>query len=350
MSSMWRNKWFWAFILCILCLTGCAKEQTETETVTVPKVSTNYELTTVTEGTFRKTERAVGSFAYLQTESVTCEYEDALLKEQVVKLGATVKKGDVLAVIVQQTDDTELARLEIAYKRAVTNMENGISRYYSRIAAISGSDNIAYMRRVQAENDLALYKIAAQKQVDAALEELEEYRQREEEKYITAPFDGRISWTQTLRLGEAISKGSALFVIYDPASIYARIPDPSEAFLLATSPGSPVTVSYMQKQYEGTVISTPNDIRDVDGSSVYIACEELDDPDVSSLSVECTVLELKNMLLLDRDAIRTDDTADYVMVQDGDSVLKCYVICGPENGDVVCILDGLAAGQQVVLN
>ena len=56
------------------------------------------------------------------------------------------------------------------------------------------------------------------------------------------------------------------------------------------------------------------------------------------------------MLMVDKAAIRSDDTANYVMVLEDGEVLKQYVICGPEDGEVVCILDGLQAGQQVVLN
>ena len=177
---MWRNKRILAMLLAVLCLSGCAAKQTGETPPETPKVeTTNYQLTTVQEGTFRKTEKTHGYPVYVSAEYVICEYDGASLKENMsVSLGSQVKKGDVLATIVQETSDTELARLELNYERAVDNMENGIARHYSQIAAISGSGSIAYMQRVQAENSLALYKISAEKACQAALEALEEYKLR----------------------------------------------------------------------------------------------------------------------------------------------------------------------------
>ena len=68
------------------------------------------------------------------------------------------------------------------------------------------------------------------------------------------------------------------------------------------------------------------------------------------MSVEYVWLELENMLMVDKAAIRSDDDASYVMVLEDGEVLKQYVICGPDDGEVVCILDGLQVGHQVVLN
>ena len=350
---MWRNKGIIAVVLAVLCLAGCTAKHSDSTIPAAPKVeTTNYKLATVQSGTFRKTEKSVGNPVYSSIESLVCEYDDALLKESFPAiLGDSVKKGDVVATIVQQTSETELARLELEYERAVENMENGIARYYSQIAAISGDDSIAYMRRVQAENSLALYKMSAEKTCQEALEALEEYKQRYEEKYLLAPMDGKIYWTQAVAADSSIPKGSTVIQVFDDTKFLIRIASPSDSFLRMASPGTPVTVTFMNQSYAGTVVSTPNGIRDVSGTSVYVASEELQTiPEVGSVSVEYVQLEIENALMVDKAAIRSDDTADYVMVLEDGEALKRYVICGPEDDEVVCILDGLEAGQQVVLN
>lgn len=341
-----------AMLLAVLCLAGCAAKQNTTTPPAAPKVeTTNYKLTTVKEGTFRKTDKNIGYPLYT-SEYVVCEYDDATLKENMpVAVSNQIKKGDVLATIVQETKDTDLARLELNYELAVERMENGIAQHYSQIAAISGSGSVAYMRRVQAENSLALYKMSAEKECQAALEAVEEYKLRYEDKYLLAPMDGRIQWMQPLVAGNSVPKGSAVFHIYDDSNFYIRIENPNDSFLRMTAPGTPVTITFMNKSYDGMVVSTPNGIRDLSSRSVYVYSEGIQGvSNMGSMSVEYVQLELENMLMVDKAAIRSDDTANYVMVLEDGEALKQYVICGPEDNEVVCILDGLQAGQQVVLN
>lgn len=350
---MWRNKGIFAILLAVLCLMGCAAKQSEEAPPAAPKVEkTNYKLATVTEGTFRKTERNFGYPVYTDTEYLVCEYDDAYLKENSsVALGNYVKEGDILATFVQKTSDTDLARLELNYERAVENMENGIARHYSQIAAITGNDDVAYMRRVQAENSLALYKMSAEKECQAALEAVEEYKERYGDKYLIAPANGTINWKQPYTAGDSIPKGSALFLLYGEGKFYIRIDNPSDDFLQMSALGTPVTLNYMNKSYDGIVVSTPNGIRDLGSRCIYVYSEEMQSvTNLGSMSVEYVRLELENMLMVDKAAVRTDDTANYVMVLEEGEVLKQYVICGPEGNGVVCILDGLKAGQQVVLN
>lgn len=349
---MWRIKRIFAVLLCVACLSGCATEKKADVDLINTKVTTNYKLTEVKEGSFKRMEKSVGNPVYTKTEYLICEFEDAVLKENLhVKLNSRVKKGDILATFVQETSDTELKRLELEYQRAMDEKDNGIAQHYSRIASISGNDSIAYMQRVQAENDLALFKMSADKKCQAALERLEEYRQRYEEKYIIAPFDGKISWTETLKAGDKVTEGHAVIQIYDPSEFCVRIGNPSEGFMKMTVPGTPVTITFLKKTHNGTVVSTPNGVREAKGNSIYVVFENTpEEVEVGSMTVECSALELDNMLMLDKDAIRTDDTADYVMILEDDVVSKRYVVCGPENDEVVCILDGVTAGQQVVLN
>ena len=349
---MWRSKRIIATLLAALCLAGCAANQSEQTPPAAPKVEkTNYKLATVQEGTFRKTEKTVGNPVYT-SQYLVCEYDDATLKENMpIGVGNQVKKGDVLATFTQKTSDTELARLELNYERAVANMENGISRHYSQIAAIKGSGSIPRMQRNQAENSLALYKMSAEKECQAALKALEEYKLRYEDKQLISPVDGRVNWLQPYAVGDKVAKGTLLFHLYEDTHFYIRIDNPSESFLRMTAPGTPVTITYMNKRYEGEVVSTPNGIRDLSSRSIYVYSEDVQGvPRVGTMSVEYTQLELENMLMVDKAAIRSDDTADYVMVLKDGVAMKQHVVCGPSNNEVVCILDGLQAGQQVVLN
>lgn len=109
-------------ILLALCLfiSACSTQKSSTPELLDPiKVEPDaaivqyediFNLTTVTSGTFQRTENCMGSAFYATMEYLTCDYESAILKEDLtIEMGAEVKKGDVLMTFVHDTSDAELA-------------------------------------------------------------------------------------------------------------------------------------------------------------------------------------------------------------------------------------------------
>ena len=114
----------------------------------------------------------------------------------------------------------------------------------------------------------------------------------------------------------------------------------------------PVTITSGKWSSTGEIASTPTGIDEVlDNQDIYISIDHPQDiPQIGSPGAECVVLKLEDMLLLPRNAIHTDASVDYVFILEDGVSQKRNILCGPENNDKICILDGLAEGQQIILN
>ena len=56
------------------------------------------------------------------------------------------------------------------------------------------------------------------------------------------------------------------------------------------------------------------------------------------------------MIVLPLRAVHDRDIQPYVNILENGTAVKRYVLCGPSNTTVICILDGLEEGLQVILN
>ena len=113
-----------------------------------------------------------------------------------------------------------------------------------------------------------------------------------------------------------------------------------------------VTISRGDQSIRGTIVASPTGIADkLNNQYIYIDSPDLDTlEDRSYYNVECNVLSLDNMLMVDTDAIHEDSNGTYVMVLENGQAVKREVMCGLEGDDMICILDGLEEGQLAILN
>ena len=374
------KKRFCSILLCSLLLAGCVQEQPVTVYQMPEKAEQTYDLREVEVGTFKIVKEVTISPSYMKKQSVIVNYEDAILKEKsYLVLGDRVKAGDVLATLTFKTSDVELARLELAYERAVYSMDNGISSYYQSIASIQGDDRSSYLQRMQIEYQLASYKLSAERQCQQALERLEEYKARYQDLQILAPCDGIITYVNSIRPEEEVPVGTELFTLADPKSIYLELDTPmtdSEGPVTypMISVGSEARVTRGDYSRTCKITNAPilgeryknPEISGEKNGVAYITGNDLDTmAGTGSFSVQYTVLELENMMMLPWRAVHdykfryapapkvdgvTVEKDPYVNLLVDGQVIKRYVICGPSNGAQICILDGLTPGQQVVVD
>lgn len=359
MLYMWRAKQLLALALCAFLLSGCAQEApAETvEFITVPEKE--YKTTTVVRGPIDITLEENASLVYVHTKTLEYEYDDAILKESVsFAEGDVIKKGDVLATFTFEVSDAELQRMELDYIEDCATAEDKIASYESRIAQYAAAaaaggieGRIAALQKEKAENELIIYRETTYRQLLQQLNELEAYREKFTEKTLVAPEDGVVTGKVSVTAETVCSKG-AHFLTYAPEdTVYLRLESAQEAFLLMATPGMTVTVSRGTQETEGTIVASPTGIDDnLDNNYIYIQAPNLSELGSRSYyNIDFTILSLDNMLLLDERALRSDENGYYVMVlQDGVAVRQ-EVIWALEGADMVCILDGLTEGQQVII-
>lgn len=353
MLYMSKIKRICSILLCVLLLAGCAAPQQPgaTNPPETVAVKTNYKLAEVTRGTFTQSSVLNCKVNSNRHEYIYCDYEGGILKDKIeVKRGQQVKKGDVLATITYENSDAELARLELAYERAVDSMESGISNYYQRIASIQGSDRLSYLQRMQVEYELGAYKVSANARCEQALEALEEYKDRYTDKEIVAPMDGLVFTVGRVDAGEEIPEGTLLVELVDISVPCVKIKDFTQRAYMLMTPGLDAVAMFKNESFPCVVNGTPNVITSYNQSgengSVTVSGDVFPITEFE-FAVTLTVLELENMLMVPANAVRE---GGYVMVLEDGRQVKHRVIPGPTgDGDMVCILDGLTEGQQVVL-
>lgn len=356
---MWRVKQLLILTLCVLLLAGCTQEApVETvEFISVPEKE--YKTTTVVRGPIDINLDARASFVYVNAKTLNYEYDNAILKEAVnFAVGDVIQEGDVLATFTFDVSEAELQRLELNYIEACGVAEDRIASYESRIAqyaaaAAAGGINgqIAALQKERTENELKIYRESSHKQLLQQWNELEAYREKFTEQVLIAPEDGVVTTKVSIAAETVCSKGAVFLTYATEGSTYLRLDSVQEEFLLMATPGMKVTLSRSAQEVEGTIIASPTGIDDnLDNNHIYIAAPDLAElGNKSYYSVKFTILSLDDMLLLDNRALRSDNNGYYVMVlQDGVSV-KQEVIPILEGEDMVCILDGLQEGQQVVM-
>ena len=357
---MLRTKFLVLLILCACLLAACSAPQDVTAVEFATKPEASYETTEVVRGAFDYTVKVNGTVVYMDTKSIACEYDGAILTSDVLFSDKdTFKKGDVIATFTFETSQAELERMELEYYQAnrsaalqIESYEKKIDQYAQAAQAGGTQGQIAALQMKQAQNDLTIYKEKTYASLSKQGEALEAYRDKFTEKTLVAPEDGMVIGSISLKAGTSFSKGSPLLSYTTGTSKLLLLNNTSTELALLSTPGMKVTISRADQSIEGSIVASPAGIDDIlSNENIYVHSDDLDTLEPRSYyTVTCTVLELQDMLLLDADAVHYDENAAYVMLlQDGQAIKK-QILCGLESGRMICVLDGLTEGQQVITN
>lgn len=360
---MFRNKIWILLVLCLALLTGCAQTQQPAvlpaeQLPTKPQV--NYKTTEVIRGSFDLTLSCNSFYVFPNPKTLVCAYANAILAEDIVfPDNATFQKGDVIATYTFDVSQAELERLELEYYQANRSAAQQIESYESRIAQYTqaatagGIDGqIAALQLSKAQNELKIYKEKTYASLRKQSQALEEYRELFTPKTLVAPEDGMVLEGVSFNKGTVLKENAVIFSYTTGETKLLQLNNPFAEFLLLATPGMEVTVSRGDQLIHGTIVASPTGIADnLNNQYVYISSPDLDLLENRSYyNVECNVLSLDNMLLVDSDAIHQDSNGTYVMVLENGQAVKREVMCGLEDDGMICILDGLEEGQLAILN
>lgn len=356
---MWRAKRLFTLALCALLLSGCQQTvPVETvEFISVPEKE--YKTATVVRGPIDITLDVSASLVPIREKTLKYEYNDAILKTAVAfDAGDTFKKGDVLATFTFDVSEATLQRMELDYIEACANAESRIASYESRIAqyasaAVAGgtAGKIAALQQERTENELKIYQESSYAQLLKQWQALEAYREKFTDKELIAPEDGVVTEKISLKEGTTCSKGGIFLTYTTEESAYLLLGSVPQEFLLMATPGMQVTVRRGQATVPGTIVASPTGIDDkLDNNNIYVQVSNIDELGSRSYyNVDFTILSLEDMLLLNKRAVRSDENGYYVMVLQDGVAIKQEIIWALEGEDMVCILDGLSEGQQVII-
>ncbi len=270
-------------------------------------------------------------------------------------IGATVKKGELLAEITAPEVDQELSQA-IATQAQAASSEGLTKSTAERWKALRGKDAVTQQ---DLDERVSAYQ-QAQANLNAARANVARLRNLQGFNKVVAPFDGVVT-SRSVDVGDLVNAGNggvgrALFGVaqIDPLRLYVNVP---QAYAPSVKVGDQVDVSLSQhsgEQFKGTIARTARAI-DVtsrtmqveiripnsDGKLIagsYVQAQLPIKQDVGALIVPTNVL-----------LFRTSGTYAAVVDDKGRVSLR-LVKLGVDFGKEVAVLSGVSSNDRLVLN
>lgn len=170
---------------------------------------------------------------------------------------------------------------------------------------------------------------------------------------IEAPFDGKISKIYVSE-GDSVSSNTSVFNIVDNSGFKIETSvDESEVNKVSAGQKVEVTVSAIEKEYEGIVARVDGEATTSGNSTTFGVVIELEgdfDGLYSGMSSEMNIVikESTDVLVVPIQAVSSQKGSYVVSVKDGDSTKEVEVTVGAQDSSFVEITSGLNEGDVVV--
>jgi RND family efflux transporter MFP subunit len=286
-----------------------------------------------------------------------------------VDIGDRVHTGDVLA----ELDTPELAQ-QLGQARASLDQEKAAleqaraNRDFAKITAsrqdvLVGQGLVAKQDDDQANAQLKVGDAnvrAGQANVAAAEASVRQLSQLVSFGHVVAPFDGRIT-QRTIDVGSLVIAGGQagslpLFRIeaIDPIRVFVEVP---QTFASSVQDGQAATVAVRELQgraFEGRVTRTAGTL----DPTVRTLNVEIDIPNPTGellggmyTQVTIAVAAAHRVVRVPASAVITDARGNHVATVDGAGVVHLVAVTrGTDDGSEIDLVDGLAGGEQVMVN
>ncbi|MGN1147931.1 MAG: hypothetical protein ACI4TB_05880 [Lachnospiraceae bacterium] len=313
---------------------------------------------------------AFGGRGYLYYPSVTLvrnevNYGTVYFLERKVSLYQHVEKGDVIATVRVEKEESELVRVQTELTRAEERLAD-YKLLWEEYEQSRDVENATSDERKLYESKRKAYE----KEVENRQEAIEELRQTLEEmqsdfstKEIVAQVSGIITWVCDYRAEDILSKDSHIASIADEDTCYILVENTGQMLNIGTQ----ADISYKDAQgdtcqAQGTVATVSNagvspDLRaDYALIKVEQAPEEMTATVVTedgsfnrrAFSVAAVVREMDDVLLVPNAAVTERNGHTYVnVVQEDGSVVARSFIAGGSDMEYYWVIDGLEEGMKL---
>lgn len=329
------------------------------------KIEQKLETTKVEQEEFFVTGAATGTVRYNNVSYVINEITEGKVRFQefLVGTGNTVKKGDPVARISIELDNSEVELLKL--NREI--IEDDIDNY------ISDTGKLLEVYKDKAENgageeERKLGRLAYEKLNDEYQKKISEMEDRITEtstridmlediigtEYIYAGMDGVIGNTNWLMRGSTIEPYTYICSIYDKSDITVVVEGGNDLLrynmpvkLYQTNGGNQIELTGKVRTLKSTAISTNLTARD-DIIEVYGDPTELQVN--KDIVIRFDKVYVPDALTVLKTAVHTDNKGSYVNLLINGYSSKRYVVVGGTGAQKCWIASGVSEGDTVILN
>lgn len=305
----------------------------------------------------RETEMSANPGYFLQ-KSIRTDKE-YILKELCVDRNDNVSSGQVIAVLqgMGSEVDAEQLRLEKnAYAANAAEME----AYYAGLleaaeALPANTDSEKSMRALRIEYARAeyeLYKLQSSNIIAMMEQEIITMESNAGEVNIYSPVDGNVRTANAkYKAGDVIPAGTELYVINDADSQRIYGLSGSGSFVYGREVEVELGKGENTKTYIGKVVSSPEvQPEEFYSTDIFIKIDEKINFRSTDGKAAISYTVLDNVLAVPSNAITVQDGIANVQILEGENVRTRSIVRGPSAGSTVSVLQGLKAGDQVVVS
>lgn len=347
----------------LLLCTGCSgTKELEADNLAAGDLintkTTTYRTQEVVYKDLTKTASTSVEPVYAESRSINSGGDKLIFKSFAVVRGGEFAKGDVLATMAgtgNQSDVRQIS-LELEFARASFEenckiMEDGIEMTKAMPTTDEYSERIKELNIEKQQAAYSLYVINTKANLDSMQTRLSEAKANLEEIYIYAPYDGRVQSLANLKEGDELDPNTNLMSINSLDSLLMYTNSGIGTFIYNMS----VNITYRRGDQDysitGRVVSSPDLLPPYMSSGIYIKLDST--PEVmpttnAKASIEYVLI--KNTLTVPRTGVMAESGDYYVMLLEGNTTRKRYIVRGPKVGDEIVVLEGVQAGDLVITN
>lgn len=284
-------------------------------------------------------------------------------RAQLLSIGAELERQKILArqgqLRAQQQVDLLALRLEAA-KRELTRNETTFREGLSNKADFEAAqDNlhIAQMQLDQARKELELSRETLsfetqtrQQQVIAQQSVTADLAKRVDELTIRAPFDGMVA-SVAVQNSDAVAPNQAVLTVVNLTSLELEVALPEE-YAGETVLGTPATISFDGREYQGKVTAISPEViaNQVAGTVAFVGGQPAGLKQGQRLTTRLVFESKRNVLKIARGAFVDSGGGRSAYVVDGKMATRRSIRLGVSSASEVEVLDGLQAGETVVVS
>ena len=365
-----------ASLILLLSLSGCGKTVTQGEAlfrgITASSSGNNTQYATVELGSISRNASSEATVTYPDYTTLTSIFADAILVSVNVKNNDSVKMGDVIAEFKIEYSEADLntmrANLDIArkqytsslssYEGAVTAAQSALTTAKSALASGTGTQNNvrrAELRLEKAQFSLTFFKSQQQATISAQQKAISDFEAKIADNKLLAPFDGTVVEVAYLTVGATIPIGTAICGIYSPETFWIS-GNIDITNSIRYNQNVEISITKDPKTYAGKVISAPNILGGAPTGRILVSLDfdgilSIDPRDrMKRISILGQRYLLDNVLVVPSAAVGNEEGSRFVYIYEDGVIKKRYVVTGLSSTSTIQIIDGLAAGQSVVVN
>ncbi len=345
------------------------------------EVAINEELFVPTEHSFKTVTLEVGDYIEENTSQAEIVFANdnelfysgnAFFLESYVDFEDIVSKGDKIAAFYTENSVVPLEEKLLEQKRLQDSLSTITQGYNTQLRLneeilsnlVAGTQDHTIhalnMEKSRISYEQEIY--VTQNRIGVLTEEIAELREEMDIQYIFAPYDGMISYIRRLEEGDAVDPTLSIVNLMDIENMLLRLKNP-KGFRYGDTVD--VTIKYSKEELflTGKVISSPIILpQEYREEAYYVAVDFSGATDnfiedfiniykTFNVNAEVTTVSeyVPNTLLLDRALVTKEDDKQYVNILEDGVVKKRYFTSIYNNSEYYAVVDGLSAGQEILI-